>query len=103
MPAEDTDTRAWQVYGQRQLARASTPPVPERLGWTPWEGNGPGAEVLGDVTGRRVLPDQGALASPGHRESVIPPCVPRDPGESSRKPHLRRSAPVAQRMEQASS
>ncbi|WP_242625517.1 methyltransferase domain-containing protein [Streptomyces sp. BK022] len=32
-----------------------TPRVPERLGWTPWEGIGPGAEVLGDVTGRRVL------------------------------------------------
>ncbi|MFG3293455.1 NUDIX domain-containing protein [Streptomyces sp. NPDC048179] len=55
MAAEDTNTRAWQLYGQRQLARAYTPPVPERLGWTPWEGIGPGAEVLGDVTGRRVL------------------------------------------------
>ncbi|MEW2163764.1 bifunctional class I SAM-dependent methyltransferase/NUDIX hydrolase [Streptomyces sp. NPDC007084] len=55
MRAEDTNTRAWQIYGQRQLARACTPPVPDRLGWTPWEGVGPGAEVLGDVTGRRVL------------------------------------------------
>ncbi|MFD3590503.1 NUDIX domain-containing protein [Streptomyces sp. NPDC058683] len=55
MSAEETNTRAWQLYGQRQLARAYTPPVPDRLGWTPWEGIGPGAEVLGDVTGRRVL------------------------------------------------
>lgn len=55
VPAEDTNTRAWLIYGQRQLARAYAPPVPERLGWTPWEGIGPGAEVLGDVTGRRVL------------------------------------------------
>ncbi|CAL9413230.1 bifunctional class I SAM-dependent methyltransferase/NUDIX hydrolase [Streptomyces sp. enrichment culture] len=55
MPAEDTNTRAWQIYGRRQLTRAYTPPVPERLGWTPWEGIGPGAEVLGDITGRRVL------------------------------------------------
>lgn len=55
MPAEDTNTRAWQIYGQRQLARAYTPPIPDRLGWTPWEGIGPGAEILGDVTGRRVL------------------------------------------------
>ncbi|MFJ4973027.1 bifunctional class I SAM-dependent methyltransferase/NUDIX hydrolase [Streptomyces sp. NPDC088755] len=55
MPAEETNTRAWQIYGQRQLARAYTPPIPERLDWTPWEGVGPGAEVLGDVTGRRVL------------------------------------------------
>ncbi|MFH9562324.1 bifunctional class I SAM-dependent methyltransferase/NUDIX hydrolase [Streptomyces globisporus] len=55
MPAEDTNTRAWQIYGQRQMARAHTPPIPDRLGWTPWEGIGPGAEVLGDVAGRRVL------------------------------------------------
>ncbi|MFH8390206.1 bifunctional class I SAM-dependent methyltransferase/NUDIX hydrolase [Streptomyces sp. NPDC018036] len=55
MPAEDTNTRAWQIYGQRQMARAYTPPIPDRLGWTPWEGSGPGAEVLGDVAGRRVL------------------------------------------------
>ncbi|MDJ0466071.1 bifunctional class I SAM-dependent methyltransferase/NUDIX hydrolase [Streptomyces sp. H27-C3] len=55
MPAEDTNTRAWQIYGQRQLDRAYTPPIPDRLGWTPWEGIGPGTEVLGDVTGRRVL------------------------------------------------
>ncbi|CAM5458581.1 hypothetical protein STENM327S_08173 [Streptomyces tendae] len=38
MPAEDTNTRAWQIYGQRQLPRAYTPPLPERLGWTPWNG-----------------------------------------------------------------
>ncbi|WP_455355430.1 bifunctional class I SAM-dependent methyltransferase/NUDIX hydrolase [Streptomyces sp. SYSU K217416] len=55
MPAEDTNTRAWQIYGQRQLDRAHTPPIPDQLGWTPWEGSGPGAEVLGDVVGRRVL------------------------------------------------
>ncbi|MET8714800.1 bifunctional class I SAM-dependent methyltransferase/NUDIX hydrolase [Streptomyces sp. NPDC004735] len=55
MPAEDTNTRAWQIYGRRQLARAYTPPIPDQLGWTPWEGTGPGAEVLGDVAGRRVL------------------------------------------------
>ncbi|MET9258037.1 class I SAM-dependent methyltransferase [Streptomyces sp. NPDC003717] len=55
MPAEDINNRAWHLYGRRQLAHAHTPPVPDRLGWTPWEGIGPGAEVLGDVTGRRVL------------------------------------------------
>ncbi|WP_308251096.1 class I SAM-dependent methyltransferase [Streptomyces anulatus] len=55
MLAEDTNTRAWQVYGQRQLARGYAPPVPDRLCWTPWDGVGPGAEALGDVTGRRVL------------------------------------------------
>lgn len=55
MPAEETNTRAWQIYGQRQLARAYTPPIPDQLAWTPWDGVGPGAEVLGDITGRRIL------------------------------------------------
>ncbi|MFC9266269.1 SAM-dependent methyltransferase [Streptomyces zhihengii] len=43
------------MYGQRHVAHASTPPVPDRLGWTPWEGIEPGAELLGDVAGRSVL------------------------------------------------
>ncbi|MGW2137618.1 bifunctional class I SAM-dependent methyltransferase/NUDIX hydrolase [Streptomyces sp. NPDC001773] len=55
MPTEDTNTRAWQIYGQRQLAHAYTPPIPDQLAWTPWDGIGPGAEVLGDITGRHVL------------------------------------------------
>ncbi len=45
---------AWKVYGQRQLDRAYMPPVPQRLNWA-WEGVGPGAEVLGDLVGRRIL------------------------------------------------
>ncbi|MEU9384555.1 bifunctional class I SAM-dependent methyltransferase/NUDIX hydrolase [Streptomyces sp. NPDC048279] len=55
MTVEDINTRAWKIYGQRQLARAYTPPVPDRMSWTPWQGDGPGAEILGDITGRRVL------------------------------------------------
>lgn len=55
MAADDANARAWRIYGQRQLARAHTPPVPDRLGWTTWAGIGPGAEVLGEITGRRVL------------------------------------------------
>ncbi|MFG3078294.1 NUDIX domain-containing protein [Streptomyces sp. NPDC048225] len=55
MPLEDINTQAWKVYGQRQLARAYTPPIPDRMSWTPWEGVGPGAEILGDITGRRVV------------------------------------------------
>ncbi|MGW6397940.1 SAM-dependent methyltransferase [Streptomyces sp. NPDC055134] len=31
------------------------PPVPRHLNWSPWGGVGPGAEVLGDLAGRRVL------------------------------------------------
>ncbi|MFE2738177.1 NUDIX domain-containing protein [Streptomyces sp. NPDC059349] len=57
MPVEDINAQAWKIYGQRQLTRAYTPPVPVQMSWTPWpwEGVGPGAEVLGDITGRRVL------------------------------------------------
>ncbi|MEU5087699.1 bifunctional class I SAM-dependent methyltransferase/NUDIX hydrolase [Streptomyces sp. NPDC021356] len=55
MSADDINTRAWTVYGRRRLAHAYMPPVPDHLAWTPWEGVGPGAEVLGDITGQRVL------------------------------------------------
>lgn len=55
MPFEDINTHAWTVYGQRQLARGYTPPIPDQMSWAPWEGVGPGAEILGDITGRRVL------------------------------------------------
>ncbi|MER7808390.1 class I SAM-dependent methyltransferase [Streptomyces sp900116325] len=55
MPVEDINIQAWTVYGRRQLARSYMPPVPDHLDWTAWEGVGPGAEVLGDITGRRVL------------------------------------------------
>ncbi|MEV4997031.1 bifunctional class I SAM-dependent methyltransferase/NUDIX hydrolase [Streptomyces niveus] len=55
MPVEDMNTQAWTVYGQRQLARAYTPPIPDQMAWAPWEGVGPGAEILGAITARRVL------------------------------------------------
>ncbi|MEU9288787.1 NUDIX domain-containing protein [Streptomyces sp. NPDC048275] len=55
MSVEDLNADAWTVYGQRQLNRAFMPPVPQQLNWTPWDGVGPGAEILGDITGQRVL------------------------------------------------
>ncbi|MHA5052574.1 SAM-dependent methyltransferase [Streptomyces sp. SD15] len=55
MSVEDLNTDAWTVYGQRQLNRQFMPPVPEQLNWTPWEGVGPGAEILGEIAGQRVL------------------------------------------------
>ncbi|MGW2081922.1 bifunctional class I SAM-dependent methyltransferase/NUDIX hydrolase [Streptomyces sp. NPDC001939] len=55
MSAEDLNAEAWTIYGQRQLKREFMPPVPEKLNWTPWEGIGPGAEVLGKIAGKRVL------------------------------------------------
>ena len=63
MSVEDLNAEAWTVYGQRQLNRGYMPPLPERLEWAPWQGVGPGAEILGDVTGKRVL-DIGS--GPGH-------------------------------------
>jgi ADP-ribose pyrophosphatase YjhB (NUDIX family)/SAM-dependent methyltransferase len=60
---EDLNAQAWSVYGQRQLARSYMPPLPQQMNWAPWEGVGPGAEVLGDIAGRRVL-DIGS--GPGH-------------------------------------
>ncbi|MFJ6835501.1 bifunctional class I SAM-dependent methyltransferase/NUDIX hydrolase [Streptomyces sp. NPDC091209] len=55
MSDEDLNADAWTVYGRRQLNRKYVPPVPEQLTWTPWEGIGPGAEILGAITGKRVL------------------------------------------------
>ncbi|MGW9592231.1 bifunctional class I SAM-dependent methyltransferase/NUDIX hydrolase [Streptomyces chartreusis] len=55
MPVEDINNQAWTAYGRHQLARADMPPIPEKLVWTPWKDVGPGAEILGDITGRRVL------------------------------------------------
>ncbi|MCX4530987.1 bifunctional class I SAM-dependent methyltransferase/NUDIX hydrolase [Streptomyces sp. NBC_01669] len=55
MSTPPANEQSWTIYGQRQLARAYTPPIPDQLAWTPWDGVGPGAEVLGDITGRRVL------------------------------------------------
>ncbi|MFI5681989.1 hypothetical protein [Streptomyces cellulosae] len=63
MSVEDIDAQARTVCGQRRLSRSSMPPIPEQRSWTPWEGVGPGAGILGDIAGRRVL-DIGSVA--GH-------------------------------------
>ncbi|WP_240653666.1 bifunctional class I SAM-dependent methyltransferase/NUDIX hydrolase [Streptomyces sp. AcE210] len=55
MSVEDINADAWTLYGQRQLNRAFMPPVPEQLNWTPWQEVGPGAEILGEIAGKRVL------------------------------------------------
>ncbi|WP_329034251.1 methyltransferase domain-containing protein [Streptomyces sp. NBC_00178] len=63
MTAQREPLRTWTVYGQRQLDRGHVPPVPERIDWGFWPGVGPGAELLGDLSGKRVL-DIGS--GPGH-------------------------------------
>ncbi|MFD6043924.1 class I SAM-dependent methyltransferase [Streptomyces koyangensis] len=55
MPDTDTqNTAAWTTYGAHQLARGIE--LPELEGWA-WDipDAGPGIEVLGNVTGLRVL------------------------------------------------
>ncbi|MET8807650.1 class I SAM-dependent methyltransferase [Streptomyces sp. NPDC004546] len=63
MTAHPADEQAWTVYGRRQLDFGWSPQVPERIDWGFWPGVGPGAEVLGDIRGKRVL-DIGS--GPGH-------------------------------------
>ncbi|WBO62013.1 SAM-dependent methyltransferase [Streptomyces camelliae] len=63
MTPHSADEEAWTIYGQQQLDRGYSPPVPERIDWGFWPGVGPGAEIIGDIRGKRVL-DIGS--GPGH-------------------------------------
>ncbi|MGW5606241.1 NUDIX domain-containing protein [Streptomyces sp. NPDC003753] len=53
MDAEPTNSAAWTTYGAHHLARGTHVPEVDRLAWGFWP-SGPGAEVLGDLRGRRV-------------------------------------------------
>ncbi|MFF3565061.1 NUDIX domain-containing protein [Streptomyces sp. NPDC002574] len=54
MDAEQTNSAAWTVYGDHHLRRDTGVPDTDRLTWGFWP-TGPGAEILGDLVGRRVL------------------------------------------------
>ncbi|MEV4436652.1 NUDIX domain-containing protein [Streptomyces sp. NPDC049585] len=54
MNDEVVNEQAWTVYGQHHLKRGTVLPEPERLDWAPG-GTGSGAEVLGELAGKRVL------------------------------------------------
>ncbi|MFF7730920.1 class I SAM-dependent methyltransferase [Streptomyces sp. NPDC008001] len=54
MTDDAVNEQAWTVYGRHHLKRGTVLPEPERLGWAPG-GTGPGAEVLGEPAGKRVL------------------------------------------------
>ncbi|MFE5207965.1 class I SAM-dependent methyltransferase [Streptomyces sp. NPDC056600] len=45
----------WNDYGTHHLSRGTEIAEPDSLYWGYWEGVGPGEEILGDLTGRRVL------------------------------------------------
>ncbi|MFD4554894.1 SAM-dependent methyltransferase [Streptomyces sp. NPDC058469] len=51
---ELANVTAWTAYGTRHLERSTAVPEVDRLTWGFWP-TGPGVEVLGDVTGHRVL------------------------------------------------
>ncbi|WP_377273277.1 NUDIX domain-containing protein [Peterkaempfera sp. SMS 1(5)a] len=54
MDAEQINQDAWTAYGAHHLARGTAAPDVDRLSWG-FGPNGPGAEVLGELRGRRVL------------------------------------------------
>ncbi|MEV5437675.1 NUDIX domain-containing protein [Streptomyces sp. NPDC052682] len=51
---ESANADAWQAYGTHHLRRGTVLPDAERIEWGPG-GTGPGADVLGELPGRRVL------------------------------------------------
>ena len=51
---EAVNARVWTTYGTRHLQRGTDIPSVDRISWGFWP-TGPGAEVLGDLTGLRVL------------------------------------------------
>ncbi|WP_248844958.1 bifunctional class I SAM-dependent methyltransferase/NUDIX hydrolase [Streptomyces griseorubiginosus] len=51
---DSVNAAAWQAYGDHHLRRGTVLPEPARFDWGFW-GTGPGAEILGELAGRRVL------------------------------------------------
>lgn len=51
---ELTNLEAWTAYGRHHIKRGSEVPDPDRIAWGFWP-SGPGAEVLGNLSGKRVL------------------------------------------------
>ncbi|MFJ4556891.1 bifunctional class I SAM-dependent methyltransferase/NUDIX hydrolase [Streptomyces massasporeus] len=51
---ETVNAEAWDAYGAHHVRRGTALPEAARIDWG-FEGGGPGSEVLGELTGRRVL------------------------------------------------
>ncbi|MFJ4817789.1 bifunctional class I SAM-dependent methyltransferase/NUDIX hydrolase [Streptomyces sp. NPDC088801] len=51
---ESVNAEAWDAYGEHHLRRGTVLPEAAGIDWG-FEGGGPGSEVLGELTGRRVL------------------------------------------------
>ncbi|MFI6277905.1 methyltransferase domain-containing protein [Streptomyces sp. NPDC050988] len=54
LSSEETNRTAWTAYGRHHIDRATKIPDAPRICWGFWP-IGPGAEVLGDLSGKRVL------------------------------------------------
>ncbi|MEU2427268.1 NUDIX domain-containing protein [Streptomyces sp. NPDC007851] len=54
MSSEDANLTAWTAYGRHHIDRATHVPDAARISWGFWP-EGPGAEVLGDLSRKRVL------------------------------------------------
>ncbi|MEU6070585.1 class I SAM-dependent methyltransferase [Streptomyces sp. NPDC047082] len=54
MSSEETNRTAWTAYGRHHIGRGTDVPDAARFSWGFWP-SGPGAEVLGDLSGKRVL------------------------------------------------
>ncbi|MER5216986.1 bifunctional class I SAM-dependent methyltransferase/NUDIX hydrolase [Streptomyces sp. NPDC002838] len=53
-PPESVNAEAWHTYGTHHLRRGTVLAEVERIDWGFW-GTGPGDEILGELSGRRVL------------------------------------------------
>ncbi|MFF4205612.1 class I SAM-dependent methyltransferase [Streptomyces sp. NPDC001668] len=54
MNSDHTNLAAWTAYGRHHIERATDVAEVGRIAWGFWP-SGPGAEVLGDLSGKRVL------------------------------------------------
>ncbi|MEU9092104.1 methyltransferase domain-containing protein [Streptomyces sp. NPDC048428] len=54
LDSEQKNLQAWTTYGTHHIVRATEIPEVDRISWAAWP-EAPGVEVLGDLSGRRVL------------------------------------------------
>lgn len=54
LSSKETNLAAWTAYGRHHIDRATKVLDADRISWGFWP-SGPGAEVLGDLSGRRIL------------------------------------------------
>ncbi|MEU7061359.1 class I SAM-dependent methyltransferase [Streptomyces sp. NPDC046197] len=84
---EAVNARAWTRYGDHHLQRGTCVPEVDRISWGFWP-TGPGAEVLGSLTGLRVLDLGSGLGK--HAAHLVRECgATVDAVEASASQHAR--------------